>query len=186
MAVDLSTLAKWPNVPACYDWLSLDRRGDWRLQGERVTHRGLIDFINRQYGRDETGCWFVQNGPQRVFVTLAYTPWVFRREGDGFVSHTGAASGRLRAIYLDEEGNLLLASELGLGLLDDRDLASFIGECRDAEGRPAQDKDFLAMLEGHTSRLFWRDLPLMLISSGEVPDRFSFVSAPKNQAQLSD
>ena len=85
MAVDLSAIAKWPNVPACYDWLSLDRRGDWRLQGERVMHSGLINFINRQYGCDESGCWFLQNGPQRVFVNLAYTPWVFRRDGDGFV-----------------------------------------------------------------------------------------------------
>ena len=89
MTVDLSAIAKWPNVPACYDWLSLDRRGNWRLQGERVTHRGLIEFMNRQYGSDESGCWFVQNGPQRVFVSLAYTPWVLRREGDAFVTHNG-------------------------------------------------------------------------------------------------
>ena len=78
MTVDLSAIAKWPNVPACYDWLSLDRRGDWRLQGERVTHHGFIALLNRQYGVDEHGCWFVQNGPQRVFVRLDYTPWVFR------------------------------------------------------------------------------------------------------------
>ena len=63
--VDLSAIAKWPNVPACYEWLSLDRRGDWRLRGERVTHRGLIDFINRQYAVDETGRGVVHNGPQR-------------------------------------------------------------------------------------------------------------------------
>eukprot|EP00825_Cyclidium_porcatum_P002385 TRINITY_DN1109_c0_g1_i5.p1 TRINITY_DN1109_c0_g1~~TRINITY_DN1109_c0_g1_i5.p1 ORF type:complete len:172 (-),score=22.96 TRINITY_DN1109_c0_g1_i5:82-597(-) len=120
MAIDLSAIAKWPNVPACYDWLSLDRRGDWRLQGERVTHSGLIQFINRQYGRDESGCWFLQNGPQRVFVALAYTPWIFRRETAGFVSHTGAPTGLLKAVYLDEGGYLLLDSELGIGLLDDR------------------------------------------------------------------
>ena len=78
--VDFSAIARWPNVPACYDWLSLDRRGDWRLQGERVTHRGLIEFMNRQYGSDETGRWFVQNGPQRVYVELAATPWIFHRQ----------------------------------------------------------------------------------------------------------
>ncbi len=87
--VDLAAIAKWPDVPACYGWLSLDRRGDWRLQGERVTHRGLIDFINRQYAGDETGCWFLQNGPQRVFVSLAATPWIFRNDGDRLASHTG-------------------------------------------------------------------------------------------------
>ncbi len=130
MAVDLSAIAKWPNVPACYDWLSLDRRGDWRLQGERMTHSGLINFINRQYGCDESGCWFLQNGPQRVFVTLAYTPWVFRRQGEAFVSHTGEAAGEIKAIYLDEEGSILLETTFGIGLLDDRDLPTFLDQCR--------------------------------------------------------
>ena len=86
---DFSAIAKWPNVPACYEWLSLDRRGDWRLQGERVTHRGLIDFLNKQYASDESGRWFVQNGPQRVFVALACTPWVFRKQEHRFIAHTG-------------------------------------------------------------------------------------------------
>ena len=102
--VDLSAIAKWPNVPACYEWLSLDRRGDWRLQGERVSHRGLIDFMNRQYGVDERGAWFVQNGPQRVFVDLAATPWVFRRQGDEFFAHTGQPVGEIRQLFIDESG----------------------------------------------------------------------------------
>ena len=42
MAVDFSAIARWPNVPACHEWLSLDRRGDWRLQGERV--HGALGF----------------------------------------------------------------------------------------------------------------------------------------------
>jgi hypothetical protein len=33
-----------PEVPACYGWLSLDRRGRWRLRGETVTHAGLKAF----------------------------------------------------------------------------------------------------------------------------------------------
>ena len=33
--MDAEMLAKWPDVPACYEWLALDRRGQWRLQGER-------------------------------------------------------------------------------------------------------------------------------------------------------
>ena len=90
---EISGNMNWPKTPACYEWLSLDRRGNWRLQGERVTHRGLIDFLNKQYASDESGCWFVQNGPQRVYVDLACTPWIFRREGEAFVSHTGQPAG---------------------------------------------------------------------------------------------
>ena len=172
--VDLSAIAKWPNVPACYDWLSLDRRGNWRLQGERVTHSGLINFINRQYGVDEAGCWFVQNGPQRVFVSLAYTPWVFRREGEGFTSHTGQAAGQVKTVYLDEEGNLLLDTELGIGLLDDRDLAGFIAECH-----PADEQSFLDLMQGQPVSISWQNLSLQPSATVHVAKRHKFNPAPK-------
>ena len=180
MAIDLSAIAKWPNVPACYDWLSLDRRGDWRLQGERVTHSGLIQFINRQYGGDESGCWFLQNGPQRVFVTLAYTPWVFRREADGFVSHTGAPAGELKAIHLDEEGNLLLETALGIGLLDDRDLAAFLAGCHDSNARPACESAFLALMNGNPASVCWQNMPIEPIVAVDVPKRFNFEPLPRS------
>lgn len=174
MTVDLSAIAKWPNVPACYDWLSLDRRGDWRLQGERVTHRGLIEFMNRQYGSDESGCWFVQNGPQRVFVALAYTPWVFRREGEVFFSHTGQAASELKAIYLDEQGSLLLDTELGIGLLDDRDLAGFFAECQ-----PNDETALIALMEIGAGEIFWHGLPLQSIAAVDAEKRFKFKSRPQ-------
>ena len=177
--VDLSAIAKWPDVPACYDWLSLDRRGDWRLQGERVTHRGLIEFINRQYGCDETGRWFVQNGPQRVFVSLAYTPWVFRREGEAFVSHTGQPAGAVLAAFLDADGNILLETELGIGLLDDRDLAGFFIECRDASGQPATDDALSGLMESGAGELRWQDRPLQSIAAVDLPKRFKFEPHPQ-------
>lgn len=179
MAVDLSAIAKWPKVPACYDWLSLDRRGDWRLQGERVTHRGLIEFINRQYGCDESGCWFLQNGPQRVFVTLAYTPWVFRREGESFVSHTGAAAGDIKSIYLDEEGSILLETKLGISLLDDRDLAQFLTECHDGNDHPASDEALAAMMETGNGDIYWQNRPLQPIATVDVKIRFNFNPHPQ-------
>ena len=179
MTVDLSAIAKWPNVPACYDWLSLDRRGNWRLQGERVTHGGLIAFINRQYGGDESGRWFLQNGPQRVFVSLAYTPWVFRREGDRFVSHTGQPAGPLKALYLDREGNILLDTELGIGLLDDRDLAGFLAECHDAKSRPAVEAVLLALMHGELQAVHWQGLPVKPIIAVDVPKHFNFQQHPK-------
>lgn len=173
MTVDLSAIAKWPNVPACYDWLSLDRRGDWRLQGERVTHSGLIQFINRQYGCDESGCWFLQNGPQRVFVALDYTPWVFRYHDQVFTSHTGENSGEIKAIFLDETGSLLLETALGIGLLDDRDLASFIEECQ-----PADETALLDLMQGKASNIKWHDYQLKSIATVDVPKHYKFTQNP--------
>ncbi len=176
--VDLAAIAKWPDVPACYGWLSLDRRGDWRLQGERVTHRGLIDFINRQYAGDETGCWFLQNGPQRVFVSLTATPWIYRNDGDRLASHTGQPAGALHAAYLDRDGNVFLHAELGIGLLDDRDLATFLAECCDSAGQPADEAAFAALLSGTPADIFWCGLPLLPASLDELAARFRFIRQP--------
>lgn len=176
--VDFSAIARWPNVPACYDWLSLDRRGDWRLQGEKVTHRGLIDFLNRQYAVDERGCWFVQNGPQRVFVALAYTPWVFHLDGALFVSHTGQPAGEIRAVFLDDEGSLLIETEFGIGLIDDRDLERVINSCTSPDGNPATETELEAALSGKPELLFWRSRPLQAIAAVDVKKRFNFVPSP--------
>jgi len=182
MAVDLSAIAKWPNVPACYDWLSLDRRGNWRMQGERVTHRGLIEFMNRQYGVDEAGCWFVQNGPQRVFVELAATPWIFRYQNEEVFSHTGLPAGTISAVHLDENGSIVLETPLGIGLLDDRDLARFFGECHTATGAAAGDEALLELMSGTvTPAIYWRSLPLQRIVAVDLPKRFNF--EPRPQAQ---
>lgn len=180
MAIDLSAIAKWPNVPACYEWLSLDRRGDWRLQGERVTHRGLIEFINRQYGCDESGCWFLQNGPQRVFVALAYTPWVFRREGEAFVSHTGEPAGEIKTIHLDAEGSILLESTLGIGLLDDRDLPAFLDQCRLDTNAVVNEETWLKMISGEAlADIRWGQLLLQTIQRDDVAGRFNFQPNPR-------
>ena len=179
MAVDLSAIAKWPNVPACYDWLSLDRRGDWRLQGERVRHAGLLALLNAQYGVDETGCWFVQNGPQRVFVSLACTPWVFRREANALVSHTGQTAGEIKAVFLDEEGNILLDTALGMGLLDDRELAGFLAECRIANGQVADEPAWLDLMAGLNVSITWQNLSLQRIAAVDLPERFKFQPHPK-------
>src|SRR5262245_10851898 len=71
-------MAKWPNVPNVYGWLNLDRRGNWMIKGDRIANEGVTAFIGRNYAPDEQGRWYFQNGPQRVFVTLDYTPFVIR------------------------------------------------------------------------------------------------------------
>ena len=178
--VDFSAIAKWPNVPACYDWLSLDRRGDWRLQGERVTHHGFVALLNRQYGVDDRGCWFVQNGPQRVFVALAYTPWIFRFSAEGLQTHTGLAAGKVTACFLDQEGSALIQTELGIGLLDDRDLPAFLEECRQNESVTVNEENWLKIMAGETlPNITWRSLTVQAINQNDVARRFNFLPDPQ-------
>ena len=143
-------MAKWPNVPAVYGWLSLDRRGNWLIKGERISNAALREFIARNYEAERDGRWYFQNGPQRVYVRLAYTPLVVHYEGDDLVDHCGRpfAAGTL---YLDDEGSVLVAGERGIALLDDRDLGRFA----DAEAS------------------------LQRITAAEIPARFGFIADPR-------
>lgn len=136
----MQAMAKWPNVPDCYGWLGLDARGNWYLRddaaqaagpfgeanrqakGSLLQHEKLIEFIARNYSADDHGCWFFQNGPQRVFVELQCTPWIWRIHNDfSLVSHTGAVA-RLLQCLLDEEGKVYIETELGLGLVHTQDV----------------------------------------------------------------
>lgn len=175
---ELSKITKWPKVPACYGWLSLDRRGRWRLKGELIMHAGLIDFINQHYVGDDAGRWLVQNGPQQVFVALEYTPWILRLDlGDRLSTHTGKPAAALDAVRLDEEGNVLLHTAAGIGLLDDRDLPAFLAACRHADGTRASEAAVLEVIAGD-SGVFWRGLPLEAIRRAAVPGRFGFQPEP--------
>ena len=120
----LRGMAKWPNVPSVYGWLALDRRGNWRIKGERVANVALREFIARNYAADEHGRWFFQNGPQRVFVALAYTPFVMHYQGERLFDQCGREVSA-KETYVDDEGSVLVLGEHGIGLLDDRDLERF-------------------------------------------------------------
>lgn len=172
----------WPDVPACYGWLSLDRRGRWRLRGEVVGHPGLLAYLGTNYGADEVGHWLVRNGPQRVYVELEYTPWVWRLGADGsLTAHTGADGGYPIAAFVDEDGVVLLESVRGIGVLDDRDLASFLGACRGRGGEPAAEAELLDLVEGAAgaaASVFWNALPLLPVRREEVAARFGFVPRP--------
>src|SRR3954451_8541463 len=124
------SLAKWPNVPAVYGWLSLDRRGNWLIKGERIGNAALREFIGRNYEPDAKGRWYFQNGPQRVYVALAYTPLVVRYESDALIDHCARAF-RAGEMFVDDEGSLLMSGSGTVALLDDRDLARHAEE---AEG----------------------------------------------------
>ncbi|MBM3384007.1 MAG: DUF2946 family protein [Betaproteobacteria bacterium] len=161
----LRALAKWPEAPDVYGWLALDRRGEWRIRSasatqafERIGNRALREFICRNYAKDGRGRWYFQNGPQRVFVRLAYTPLVARLEGGALQDHCGGAFGEPSAMWLDEEGSLLLLGVRGAALLDDRDLSAF----------SALKGEILAGLP--------------VISRAEAPLRFGYVLEPAPEA----
>lgn len=147
-------MAKWPNVPHCYGWLALDARGNWRMRderaqhldlpGDKLMHAALIGFINRNYEHDERGCWFFQNGPQRVYVELEAAPLIWRIGEDFSVtSHTGIVA-EPTACLLDEAGRVFLATSLGLGLVHTQDVglaADAIEQGRWSEPEPVMAAD---------------------------------------------
>ena len=131
-----AAMAKWPNVPHCYGWLGLDARGNWYMRDDRVQAQGpfpaskgsllrhdkLIEFIHRNYASDAQGQWYFQNGPQRVYVELENTPWVWRLQPDGSVlAHTGVPA-QVQDSLMDETGRLYLVTELGVGLVHSADM----------------------------------------------------------------
>lgn len=137
-------MARWPDVPDCHGWLALTRRGEWRVgaQRERIAHAGLTEFINRNYLPDAGGAWYFQNGPQRVWVSLDYTPLVYRLEPTlpvQFAAHTGTTAQTIRRILVDELGSLLVVTDLGPGLVDDRDLPAALQLLRSTTGRPIEE-----------------------------------------------
>jgi hypothetical protein len=186
----LRSMLKWPDVPAVYGWLSLDRRGNWMIKSvagrfERIAHAAVREFIGRNYASDSAGRWYFQNGPQRVFVALDYTPWVYRLAdvGQGLLAHTGAAPRSLEAVFLDDAGAVLLRTEIGIGVLLDRDLSAFLERLADARGRAlerlleevAQGAQAQALLQG-------RSVPIAAVRAADVPSRFGFVALPTPRA----
>lgn len=185
----LAALAKWPDVPHCYGWLSLDRRGQWRLQGEVVRHRGLADFIGRNYTHDDAGNWFFQNGPQRVYVELEVAPWVLHLDGSGnLTTHTGCIANRISAAWLDEHGHLILLSEHGPGVLDDRDAPCFLNFLHDSHGNSANENDLLALMEGENRPvvLHWTGHQITVApnSIAQIEIQLGYVRAPGESAKL--
>ena len=153
-----------------YGWLLLDRRGEWRIRVgpdetaafERIGNAALREFIGRNYASDEQGRWYLQNGPQRVFVRLAYTPRVWRLDGEGLRDHCGQAAQAPLEAWLDEEGSLILSDQRGVGVLDDRDLAG-------AAERIAGEAISIGGIEAR----------LGTIAGSEIAQRFGFQREPK-------
>lgn len=177
-------MARWPNVPALYGWLRLDRRGRWLIREGVISNRRIIDVINRNYAADERGCWYFQNGPQRGYVALDYAPLVLRAQVDGGLrTHAEQAVNRVTGAYLDEEGSLTLATEHGPGLVDDHDLEWVLEHLR----APGDDLETgleraLALAEGSGTGLaltgFGAEVPVVRCDGASLPGLLGFVREP--------
>ncbi len=134
----LDALARWPDVPAVYGWLSLSARGQWRLHpdgkailggaGEPIENKQILRFIDRNYSHDTDGRWFFQNGPQRVFVRIDAAPLVIAVDDARgiFNSHNGYPIEIIDFWLIDDDGHLFFQSPSGAGQIVDKDLARLV------------------------------------------------------------
>jgi hypothetical protein len=190
-------MAKWPNVPAVYGWLSLDRRGRWLIKGERIANTIVADFIGRNYEHDVEGRWFFQNGPQRVFIALDYTPFIYRLLWNAdtaapprIETHTARAVTQVDGAWIDDAGIVLIESEHGVGIIDDRDLERLLACFTDERGGALAEADIGAALEqlqgGTVADLAFcygrNTVPVAPIAAAEVPAKFGFVQRPVQPA----
>lgn len=170
-------MAKWPNVPDCYGWMGLDARGNWYMRddvaqaqgnfasgaagakGSLLCHDKLIAFIERNYAADAQGCWYFQNGPQRVYIELEATPWIWRVQKDfALRSHTGVET-EYRACWTDEQGWVYLNTPLGFGLVHTQDVA---------------------LVAQAIDRGLWS---VQTVDRSELPMRYGYVVSPQRHSQ---
>ena len=199
----LRSLIKWPNVPHCFGWLALDRRGQWRMRdeyaqanqlpGNVIQHAALNEFIARNYAHDSLGRYFFQNGPQRVFVTLDTTPWIARiipsENGLQLLTQCGTEI-QAHGALSDEKGNIYITGLISQSHSDQIDGMAFT----------KTESLSVALLHDHDLDLFseqskvqedacsfrgswqWggKELPIEPIHSTELSQRFHFIKAPGN------
>ena len=186
-------IAKWPNVPHCYGWLALDARGVWRMRderaqklnlpGDKVTQPALLGFINRNYAADERGCWYFQNGPQRVYLNLEATPFIAHTDPQqGLVLQTGEPLGKVERAAMTEAGEVILAAGDKIAQVDDRDMAELLDSMK-IDGQPASDEALLAWVEGGSGRLTLQngsiEIAVERARRDELPQAFHFNRAPQ-------
>jgi hypothetical protein len=185
-------MAKWPNVPHCYGWLALDARGVWRMRdeaaqragapGDKLTNAALVGFIDRNYQHDDRGCWYFQNGPQRVYVNLETTPYIARTDpGQGLVLHTGHPMPALEQVFMLDSGGIVVRAGEKLAQLDDRDVAQLL-QAIELDGKQAGDDALMAWLDNGPGELTlrWQDRRIAIerLTADEAPQRFGFVRRP--------
>jgi hypothetical protein len=120
-----------------------------------LQHEKLIEFIHRNYSADSTGAWFFQNGPQRVYVELAATPFVWRLSSDFKLTAQTGAETQAHICYSDESGRVYFQTAMGFGLLHTLDVA------KAAEGLELG---------------LW---PLESLEACQMPKKFGYITSPQ-------
>jgi hypothetical protein len=195
---------KWPNVPDCFGWLALDRRGQWRMRdeftqqhnlpGQVIQHAALNEFIARNYACDEFGRYFFQNGPQRVFITLDATPWIARmipsEQGPELLTQCHQPIHPESALS-DENGNIYIVGKVEQSI--------YSASCKDNSQFSKGALKSIALLHDHDLDHFselamlreeacsfggswvWqkKQLPLDPIHSVELASRFNYITKPQ-------
>jgi hypothetical protein len=197
------SLVKWPNVPHCFGWLALDRRGAWRMRddyaqahglpGDVIKHVALNAFIARNYASDANGRYFFQNGPQRVYINLDATPWIVRMMPTGNPEHSWQFQTQCGSVltpttaFLDEAGHILIEGALTQTI------------CSGTNQFNAIERLSIALLHDHDIEIFsglsslsntacalegiWQwhghDLKLEPITTTELESRFHFQTRPQ-------
>ena len=199
----LRSLIKWPNVPHCFGWLALDRRGQWRMRdefaqtnqltGSVIQHAALNEFISRNYACDSLGRYFFQNGPQRVFITLDATPWIVRiipsESGPQLLTQCGTQI-KPQGALSDEKGNIYITGIIVQSLSDQIDSTVF-SQIESLSVALLHDHDLdlfsdqsKVMEDACSFRGSWqwdgKELPIEPIHSLELSERFRFIKAPSN------
>jgi hypothetical protein len=196
----IQALQKWPQVPNCYGWLNFDRRGEWRIQneyaqqhqlsGEKITHPGFKQYIESHLAKDHHGNHFFQNGPQRVFVSFAYCPWVVRFyplfNGHWELKTTFGQAIHPTGCFLDEQDQIsfeavfdvLQQDENGqytpqqvksIGLLHDHDLEIFSAFAKIFQNSCGSLGEFI----------WQKKMSIEPINSKDLPRLFQFIKNPK-------
>jgi hypothetical protein len=194
----LAAVARWPDVPAVYGWLSLDRRGNWKLhpggdgqncgEGESISNTQIQEFIGRNYESDGKGRWYFQNGPQRVFVRLDAAPYVLRHGEDGIhlLTHTGQPVQAITAWWLDDAGNLYAQCDPGAAMVCDRDLTAVIAQMR-ALGHADLLESLAGLKPGASINIehavYGGVVPLMVCSRADISALLGFVCRPAAAAR---
>ena len=162
-------MANWPNVPAVYGYIGVDRRGGFWLQGHRVSHQRTARYIARNYHLDDQGRAFFQNGPQRTYADLEATPWVYRIHDHGELRcHTDTPVAALRSAWLTPDGTVILTTEHGPGIVHDQDLGLLLDALSTPDGTEAMDA--LEALQGGGSVTVHLSLAAGAVTLGLLPD----------------
>lgn len=194
----LDALARWPDVPAVYGWLSLSARGQWRLHpdgqatlggaGESIENKQILRFIDRNYTHDNEGRWFFQNGPQRVFVRIDAAPLVIAVDDARGVltSHNGHLIETVDFWLIDDDGHLFFQSTQGAGQIVDKDLVRLVDTLFTTEGtslldwwsQSGQTETIIHDPKGHFGACTsWAKLERL--KQGQAAARLGFIANPQ-------